>query len=678
MPPSATHGFYGGGDMDTVAPASHYVGRELTMLSQRRAATPPPSQRAAHFIGTLPSTPYAAPAPPQRSGTAGADTATHGGVPPRGVSRSPVAPQPLLGPPPPGARFTVVLDLDETLVYARPQVTRGQIWVRPGAEQLLQVLRDSRPAVEAVAWTAADDRHAGDVLRVLHAIVPNVFSACITRDHPGTQWFSLGGYQKDIALLGRREGTVLLVDNTPDCVRPNSGASIIISDFDPSRPDHVDGSGAGAMDGLGYFVRELAQATSGTVGELLSCSQHVIKRRVEDPKGILLWDTAVLDRGPFTPPPSGNRDLAPTGYVLRHGRAEQPGSDTPMRAGSQPPPPVHHLTPPSNGMAERTGSPGTQPGSGRSSGPLGSRSYDRPGSPTENADPQPGSAQASAASTREWARRSSPRGEAPSPPPRPELGGSPGSAFDYRSGGSLRSAQSQRGGSWPPEAPMFPALSTEPRGASRSPAAEAGASRSGRGLHGAQTGSPRTSAPSARSSHTGGDSPSRRSRATRSSEYKELGPAEGDPMPRSAPPGGSDPLASRRGALLQQAREHTSHLQRLREGFEPESFRGELSEGATHPPAPEWMQIEEGMEVEAKDLYGRWWRIRVTGSNGDGTYRATVYDNIRTDWKLVHPANCRPVGGGDPRASGAALELTRRLGDSGRFGGYSPTDVLCP
>ena len=56
-------------------------------------------------------------------------------------------------------RLVVVLDLDETLVYAR----EGPVLPRPGLEELLQTLRELQ--CEVIVWTAGERDYAQEVLQ---------------------------------------------------------------------------------------------------------------------------------------------------------------------------------------------------------------------------------------------------------------------------------------------------------------------------------------------------------------------------------------------------------------------------------------------------------------------------------------------------------------------------------
>jgi RNA polymerase II subunit A small phosphatase-like protein len=118
-------------------------------------------------------------------------------------------------------RYTIVLDLDETLIYAR----EGPLYARPHLDELLAFLGEH---CETVVWTAGVRAYAQAVIR---NIDPNgVIDHCIYRHE---KWFTgQAGYAKDLALVGRDLSQVLIVENTPDCVRGHEENGILVSDYE--------------------------------------------------------------------------------------------------------------------------------------------------------------------------------------------------------------------------------------------------------------------------------------------------------------------------------------------------------------------------------------------------------------------------------------------------------------
>eukprot|EP01063_Lacrimia_lanifica_P021340 TRINITY_DN28640_c0_g1_i1.p1 TRINITY_DN28640_c0_g1~~TRINITY_DN28640_c0_g1_i1.p1 ORF type:complete len:258 (+),score=93.86 TRINITY_DN28640_c0_g1_i1:121-894(+) len=128
-------------------------------------------------------------------------------------------------------RICIVLDLDETLIYARD----GPLYARPGLDELLEVLHEK---FEPVVWTAGVRAYAQAVVRNIDK--KNVIRHCVYRHR---KWFSgCAGYNKDLTLLGRDMDKLLILENTPDCVRGNETNGIVVTDYeaddyDPNQRD---------------------------------------------------------------------------------------------------------------------------------------------------------------------------------------------------------------------------------------------------------------------------------------------------------------------------------------------------------------------------------------------------------------------------------------------------------
>lgn len=118
-------------------------------------------------------------------------------------------------------RITVVLDLDETLIYAR----EGPLYARPGLDELLKFLKDN---CEGIVWTAGVKAYA-------QAVVRNIDKHDAVRHtvYRHKKWFTgCAGYNKDLTLLGRDMSTTLIIENTPDCVRGNESNGILVADYE--------------------------------------------------------------------------------------------------------------------------------------------------------------------------------------------------------------------------------------------------------------------------------------------------------------------------------------------------------------------------------------------------------------------------------------------------------------
>jgi hypothetical protein len=126
----------------------------------------------------------------------------------------------MLPSPQPGKRYCVVLDLDETVVYGR----EGPLTARAHLKQFLRTLGE---LAEVVVWTAGERSYAKAIVREINT--EGVIRHLVYRDEA---WFNEDDYTKDLRKLGRDTDYVLIVENTPDCVRENPTHGIIVSDFE--------------------------------------------------------------------------------------------------------------------------------------------------------------------------------------------------------------------------------------------------------------------------------------------------------------------------------------------------------------------------------------------------------------------------------------------------------------
>ena len=117
-------------------------------------------------------------------------------------------------------KYTFVLDLDETVVYARD----GPLHARGGLESLLRTMDEYG---EVVVWTAGTRNYAKAVMKEIN--VDGLIKHLIYRHKT---WFNAEDYTKDLRRLGRDVEFVLIVENTPDCVRANPQNGIIVQDFE--------------------------------------------------------------------------------------------------------------------------------------------------------------------------------------------------------------------------------------------------------------------------------------------------------------------------------------------------------------------------------------------------------------------------------------------------------------
>lgn len=119
-----------------------------------------------------------------------------------------------------GKRYTIVLDLDETVVYARD----GPLYARAHLQSLLRVMDE---CCEVIVWTAGERKYAKAILQEINT--DNIIKHLIYRHKA---WFDPKDYTKDLCRLGRDLDYVLIIENTPDCVRVNPQNGIIVEDFE--------------------------------------------------------------------------------------------------------------------------------------------------------------------------------------------------------------------------------------------------------------------------------------------------------------------------------------------------------------------------------------------------------------------------------------------------------------
>ena len=141
--------------------------------------------------------------------------------------------------------LTVVLDLDETLVYAR----EGPLWVRPGITEFLHNLRKLN--CEVVAWTASNRSYAGGILSRLDPFGDTI-SQCIY-SHP--KWLrskGRGPQVKDLQLIGRDLQRTVIIDNLPDAIMEHPANAIVVENYE------------------GYQLQDVHDLTLSTLTEVIT------------------------------------------------------------------------------------------------------------------------------------------------------------------------------------------------------------------------------------------------------------------------------------------------------------------------------------------------------------------------------------------------------------------------
>lgn len=194
-------------------------------------------------------------------------------------------------------KCVVVLDLDETLVYARD----GPLYARPGLQDFLRLLGQR---TEGVAWTAGVRAYAQAVVRNIDR--EGHLKHCVYRH---AKWFSGGaGYTKDLKLLGRDLDKTIIVENTPDCIRYYPNNSILLADYerDETNEDAADST----LPILTRLISELINSGQ-TVPQFLASTNLLRKKQVETDVGdyITVNFLDVNDTGLHAGHQRVNRDL---------------------------------------------------------------------------------------------------------------------------------------------------------------------------------------------------------------------------------------------------------------------------------------------------------------------------------------------------------------------------------
>ncbi|CCW63204.1 unnamed protein product [Phytomonas sp. EM1] len=167
-------------------------------------------------------------------------------------------------------KLTVVLDLDETLVYAR----MGPLYVRPGMEQLMTFLAEH---CEAVVWTASMHLYAD-------AVVDQIDPCGAIRHtiYRHQRWFNGQSATKELQLLGRDLDSTIIIENTPDCLLGYEQNGVIVEDYEGGELEDT------TLTRLLDFIKDLVaqRASDGiTVPEFIRNSHHLRLGELPSNKG---------------------------------------------------------------------------------------------------------------------------------------------------------------------------------------------------------------------------------------------------------------------------------------------------------------------------------------------------------------------------------------------------------
>ena len=168
------------------------------------------------------------------------------------------------------AKILVVFDLDETLVYAREKT----LVLRPHTSELLKGLEE---VCEIAVWTAGVRPYAKHIVSELEKNVwgkdaAGVIKHLISRNK---NWFDANDYTKDLTKLGRDMEKVLIIENTPDCVRMNCKNAIIVEDYEGERDT------AHTLRSLKEVILELCESGEPVTKFIPACKQ-LEKQKIKD------------------------------------------------------------------------------------------------------------------------------------------------------------------------------------------------------------------------------------------------------------------------------------------------------------------------------------------------------------------------------------------------------------
>ena len=138
---------------------------------------------------------------------------------------------PFLKPINPKYKYTLVLDLDETLIHYKPIENIEYIQIRPGAEDFIKELSEF---YEIIIFTASLKRYADLVIKGID--IDNKISGRLYREHT----MKIGNSNiKDLNKLGRDLKKVIIIENSPENynLQPKNGINVI--DFDGNEYDDI-------------------------------------------------------------------------------------------------------------------------------------------------------------------------------------------------------------------------------------------------------------------------------------------------------------------------------------------------------------------------------------------------------------------------------------------------------
>ena len=130
---------------------------------------------------------------------------------------------------PPKKKYTLILDLDETLIcfhFISPEKGIGEIHLRPGLDNFLEVIKNY---YEIIVFTSGTRDYADKVLDLIESKKgKKIFDARLYREHTTC----IGNkFIKDLSKIGRDLSKTLIVDNLPHSFKFQYENGILISSY---------------------------------------------------------------------------------------------------------------------------------------------------------------------------------------------------------------------------------------------------------------------------------------------------------------------------------------------------------------------------------------------------------------------------------------------------------------
>jgi len=183
-------------------------------------------------------------------------------------SKNAKLPQPPFVKTKPKKPYTLVLDLDETLIHLKINKDgKGVITFRPG---LFDFLEEMSKLYELVLFTCGTQQYAEPIIAAIEK-KRTFFDYKLYRDHTS---FLNGDYVKDLSMIGRDMSRMLIVDNIPQNFRLQKDNGIFIKSF------YSDNTSDTSLNELTNILKRLIQNSPSDIRKELSLYKNEIVKKV--------------------------------------------------------------------------------------------------------------------------------------------------------------------------------------------------------------------------------------------------------------------------------------------------------------------------------------------------------------------------------------------------------------